>query len=292
MRSRLMSSRRSLLILLAPLLAVLAWLVSWQRNPITHLAFSPDGSMLATSTDAGNQGAVGVWNLASGGSVFSTTTHAQISGLQFSPDGATLATSDRDGSIQIWHVLAWALVWALPLAVGRIRGFDAGQIWELTIAELAMFASLAVALKLARAGRRRRTVSEGAAVPRQFFLKDLVIWTAAAGVLLGVARHLSPGVQPPILTAFEAVGGASLGIACATAYWAAGSRLPIALRLFVLFAVAVAAGSATEPFRAFIGLHPWWWYVAINITAASCVADAWLIFRLHRDRFTGEGCNE
>lgn len=83
-----------------------------------------------------------------------------------------------------------------------------------------------------------------------------------------------------------------MGLACATAYWAAGSRLPIALRLFVLFAVAVAAGSATEPFRVFIGLHPWWWYVSINITAALCVAGSLFIVRLHRDRFAGEECNE
>jgi hypothetical protein len=185
-------------------------------------------------------------------------------------------------------VLAWAFAWALPLAVGRIRGFEPGQFWELTIAEVAMFASLAIALRVGQARLRRRTLSEGATGTHQFHLNDLVIWTAAAGILLGVARHLSPRLQPPISTAFEAVGGASLGLTCATAYWAAGSRLPIALRLSVLLAVAVAAGSATEPFRIFIGLHPWRWYVSINITAALCVASALLIVRLRRDRFTGE----
>lgn len=79
--------------------------------------------MLATSTDAGDQGAVGVWNLASGGSVFSTTTHAQITGLQFSPDGVTLATSDRDGSIQLWHVASGELLATIAAAPSRNVAF-------------------------------------------------------------------------------------------------------------------------------------------------------------------------
>jgi WD40 repeat protein len=113
-------SRRWLFLLLAPLLAVLAWLVGWQRNPITHLAFSSDGALLATSTDAGDQGAVVAWDVASGANVFATTTHSRVTGLLFSRDGTTLATSHRDGSIQFWQVGSGELLTTIARAPSPI----------------------------------------------------------------------------------------------------------------------------------------------------------------------------
>lgn len=183
-------------------------------------------------------------------------------------------------------LVTWSFVCGVPLAVEQIRGYSDEQVWEVTVAGVAMFASLATALKLGQACSRRRGLCErqaggagGDDQPAwQFRLQDITVWTAAAGISFAVARHLSPRIQPSLVTAFEAVGGASVGITCAAAYWAAHGR-HIVLRTVVLLAVAVAAGSATELFRASVPLHPWWWYVSIHLTAAVCIACSLFVVR-------------
>jgi WD40 repeat protein/serine/threonine protein kinase len=62
--------------------------------------FSPDGRRLAT---AGADGAVKVWDLATGQETLTLKGHASIvTGLAFSPDGHRLMSASADGTVRVW----------------------------------------------------------------------------------------------------------------------------------------------------------------------------------------------
>jgi WD40 repeat protein len=71
---------------------------------VPGLAFSPDGTTLATSDI---RGTVRLWSLATGrqtGRTMSAGT-GTFSSLAFSPDGGLLATADSDGSVRLWNAV-------------------------------------------------------------------------------------------------------------------------------------------------------------------------------------------
>lgn len=71
---------------------------------IVRLAFSPDGTILA-SGDA--TGTVKLWDVATGAELRSLLGHtADVTTLAFSPDGARLASGDWHGTVVIWDVKA------------------------------------------------------------------------------------------------------------------------------------------------------------------------------------------
>ncbi len=75
----------------------------WQQ-PVTHLAFSPDGSMLAGT--AGPR--LRVWDLKADRELAlhkRGTKHFQ--GLSFARDGSFLATVSNDTTVRIWETHAW-----------------------------------------------------------------------------------------------------------------------------------------------------------------------------------------
>jgi WD40 repeat protein len=71
-------------------------------GPVTSCAFSPDGTLLATTSD---DRTVRLWRVPDG------AAHAVLSGhtggvwdCAFSPDGALLATGSHDGTVRLWRV--------------------------------------------------------------------------------------------------------------------------------------------------------------------------------------------
>ena len=71
---------------------------------VRAVAFSPDGSMLATGDDNGN---AYVWNVATGRRIATLTDFAHsmsVGAVAFSPDGSTLAAGDDSGSAYVWDV--------------------------------------------------------------------------------------------------------------------------------------------------------------------------------------------
>jgi WD40 repeat protein len=82
------------------------------------LAFSPDGSMLATSAGDG----VAIWGVPSGDRVAVLTGPGKVNGVAFSPDGSELATAGDDGAARIWDVRTWQLALTLGGRAPALRG--------------------------------------------------------------------------------------------------------------------------------------------------------------------------
>jgi WD40 repeat protein len=72
---------------------------------VNTVAYSPDGTMIATAADDPNnkRGRVVIWSRTSHKKI---TWHdgSFVSALAFSPDGKTIATGDDDGHVRVWNV--------------------------------------------------------------------------------------------------------------------------------------------------------------------------------------------
>lgn len=120
---------------------VVQTLVGWQQA-VTHLAFSPDGSVLAGT--AGPR--LRIWDLASNSELAlhkRGTKHFQ--GLSFAHDGRFLATVSNDETVRIWDTRTWQEHTTFTWQIGRLlniafapdglraaAGSDKGQIviWD------------------------------------------------------------------------------------------------------------------------------------------------------------------
>jgi WD40 repeat protein len=77
-----------------------------QDVKITHLVFSPDGTMIAYATD---NGAVNLYNLdelAAQGSPVANP--GPITSLQYSPDSSFLVAGTNDGKVIVWNTIDWS----------------------------------------------------------------------------------------------------------------------------------------------------------------------------------------
>ena len=137
------------------------WDVAKQKNidtleghsvGILSVAFSPDGSMLASGTYGGS---IKLWDVATGNNIGTFEEHKHTDGvlsLAFSPpDGTMLASGSYDGSIKLWDVATqnnitsfkedglapWIYAVAFSpdgtiLASGRGNGFGNVKLWDVT----------------------------------------------------------------------------------------------------------------------------------------------------------------
>jgi len=71
------------------------------REGVTDVAFSADGSLLASSSwDV----TMRLWQVSDGRMLRSIEPSATVLSLAFSPDGSLLASAGEDGTVQFWGV--------------------------------------------------------------------------------------------------------------------------------------------------------------------------------------------
>jgi WD40 repeat protein len=84
------------------------------------IAYSPDGTKIATS---GGEITAKIWNAATGEELFSLTGHsAEIRLVAFSPDGKLLVTGSGDNTAKIWNVETGQELLTLPGNTGGVYG--------------------------------------------------------------------------------------------------------------------------------------------------------------------------
>ncbi|MFC7218823.1 WD40 repeat domain-containing serine/threonine protein kinase [Streptomyces polyrhachis] len=73
-------------------------------GPVNSVAFSPDGSLLASASD---DKSIRLWNIAAGTAEFIVIGHTgPVNSVAFSPDGSLLASASDDKSIRLWNIAA------------------------------------------------------------------------------------------------------------------------------------------------------------------------------------------
>jgi WD40 repeat protein len=86
---------------------------------VPSLAFSPDGTLLATA-EYSNEARL--WDIPSGKLRATLKGHIQaVMGVTFSPDGRTLATGGDDGKVKLWNIATQQEMVSLKIPHGGCR---------------------------------------------------------------------------------------------------------------------------------------------------------------------------
>jgi dipeptidyl aminopeptidase/acylaminoacyl peptidase len=89
-----------------------------ERAGVSGLAFSPDGKIVATG---GTEGAIHLWDVASGKQLGQLDGHRGWVYLSISPDGRLLASAGQDGTLRLWDLAARREIRRIPGPHGELH---------------------------------------------------------------------------------------------------------------------------------------------------------------------------
>ena len=96
----------------------LAQTLTGQTDYVANVAFSPDGSLLASDSD---NNSIRIWDTSDWTEVQTLTGHTDwLSSLTFSPDGTLLASGSADLTVRIWDTSDWTEVRILTGHAGLV----------------------------------------------------------------------------------------------------------------------------------------------------------------------------
>ena len=105
-------------------------LISGHTDVVRHVAFSPDGKMLASSAD---DKTVRLWNTQTGENLQTLAIpKVTLFSLKFSPDGKTLVGVNWQGTVSLWDTIAGELTNTFNPKVSKIR--VKGNVWTRALA--------------------------------------------------------------------------------------------------------------------------------------------------------------
>jgi WD40 repeat protein len=165
------------------------------RNPfsggsmIGATAWSPDGTLMATSLNGGYGNIVDVWNVSTGQVIYTFRGQAsnQVASVSWSADGKYVASASYDGTVQVWnahtgqvifnHAASGGLPYAAWAPTGNMLAFisDANtvQVWDVMANKLVTSHRDTTNNDLAWSHDGRQIASGSG--------KNVVIWDASTG---------------------------------------------------------------------------------------------------------------
>jgi WD40 repeat protein/serine/threonine protein kinase/tetratricopeptide (TPR) repeat protein len=95
-------------------------------GPVTSVAYSPDGQVLASGSGSRNNlnraGEVRVWDAHTGREVWVLKGHTgSVNSVAFSPDGQVLASGSDDGTVRLWNPTTGKEGWVLEGHTGSVH---------------------------------------------------------------------------------------------------------------------------------------------------------------------------
>ncbi len=97
------------------------------RQPVTGLSFSPDGSRLASASgnDSNIKNDVSIWNLSTYKRDLTLEGHSRrVSCVEYCPSGRVLASGSYDGTIKIWNPIDGRLLQTIEADSSQVFGLN------------------------------------------------------------------------------------------------------------------------------------------------------------------------
>lgn len=125
-------------------------------QPVRTVAVSPDGTLAATSDDAGS---VRVWDVSQGQSLGQLELSTARGCLRFSPDGHWLAAGTAEGQVHLWSCGEGRVLHSFPAHESRFQAltFSPDNLWLATCSDQGGD----VGVWAVPSGKRRRTLTTG-----------------------------------------------------------------------------------------------------------------------------------